>query len=97
MPRRLVKDHAAEEDLIGIWLYSHRNWGQAQADRYMNAIEAGMKVILKAPDEGLNLEHIRRGYWSTRVQHHVAFYTFNSRELRIRRVLHEVMDPERNL
>ena len=27
-----------------------------------------------------------------RLEHHVVFYTFNDEEVRIRRVLHEVMD-----
>ena len=39
MPRQLVKDRAAEADLIGVWLYSYQHWGERQADRYLDAIE----------------------------------------------------------
>ena len=39
----------------------------------------------------------REGYWSLRVQHHVLFYTFTRQEVRLRRVLHEAMDPDINM
>ena len=39
----------------------------------------------------------RKGYWSKRLEHHIVFYTFTDAEVRIRRVLHEVMDVGRHL
>jgi len=97
MSRRLVKDNAAEADLISIWLYSFENWGEAQADRYLDAIETALKKIAKSPDQGESRDWLRQGYWSIRVEHHIAFYTFTDKEVRIRRVLHEVMDAGRHL
>jgi len=97
MNRLLVKDNAAEADLIGIWLYSFENWGEAQADRYLDAIERAFKKIAKSPDRGESRDWLRKGYWSVRVEHHIAFYTFTDEEVRLRRVLHEVMDVGRHL
>ena len=97
MNRRLVKDKAAEEDLIGIWVYSCENWGEAQADRYLDAIDTALRKIAKHPTKGENRDWLRQGYWSLHVEHHLVFYTFTDEEIRIRRVLHEVMDVGRHL
>ena len=50
-----------------------------------------------APPAGSRRDELREGYRSRRLEHHVVFYTFTDAELRIRRVLHEVMDVGRHL
>lgn len=97
MPRTLAKDRAAETDLIGIWVYSFNRWSEAQADRYLSAIENGIQKLVSDPEAGEQRDRLRKGYWSKRIEHHVVFYIFTNNELRIRRVLHEVMDPNINL
>ena len=97
MTRALVKDNAAEADLIGIWVYSFETWGEAQADRYLTALEKGILQLVDSPRTGKSRDELREGYWSKRLEHHVVFYTFTDAELRIRRVLHEVMDVGRHL
>ena len=94
MARNLVKDHAAETDLIGIWVYSFNHWREGQADRYLSALEDGIQKLVGEPEDGKQRDSLREGYWSQRIEHHVVFYTFTDNELRIRRVLHEVMDPD---
>ncbi len=97
MPRTLAKDRAAETDLVDIWVYSFNQWSEAQADRYLSAIENGIKKLMGEPEDGKQRDKLRNGYWSKRIEHHVVFYTFTDNELRIRRVLHEVMDPDIHL
>ncbi len=97
MPRELVKDKAAEADLIGIWVYSFETWSEAQAERYLGALERGIGELAEDPTRGQARDELREGYWSKRIEHHVVFYTFNDAEVRIRRVLHEVMDVDRHL
>jgi len=97
MARNLVKDRAAETDLIGIWVYSFNQWSEAQADRYLSALENGIQKLASKPEAGKQRGWLRKGYWSKRIEHHVVFYTFTDNELRIRRVLHEVMDPDIHL
>ena len=97
MPRELVKDQAAEADLIGIWVYSFETWGEAQADRYLDALGQGIHNLAEAPRNGYSRNELREGYWSKKLEHHIVFYTFTDVELRIRRVLHEVMDVGRHL
>ncbi len=95
--RRLLKDRAAEADLVNIWLYTFEQWNERQADRYLAALERGVTAILQRPNGGRPRETLRTGYWSRRVEHHVVFYTFSDTEVRVRRVLHESMDPDRHL
>jgi toxin ParE1/3/4 len=97
MARTLVKDAAAESDLITIWIDSFSQWNEAQADRYLSALELGIRKLVDDPKTGKPRDNLRPGYWSRRIEHHVAFYTFTDNELRIRRVLHEVMDPDLHL
>ena len=97
MRRSIVKDRAAETDLVEIWVYSYRTWGEAQAERYLSALESGVTRIASAPEAGTRRHELREGYWSKAVEHHVIFYTFTEDELRVRRVLHEVMDAPRHI
>jgi toxin ParE1/3/4 len=97
MSRKLVQDNAAAADLIGIWVYSFETWGEAQADRYLDALEQGSGKIAEDPTRGESRHQLRDGYWSKSIEHHVVFYTFNQAEVRIRRVLHEAMDVGRHL
>ncbi len=97
MARALVKDRAAENDLIEIWIYSYERWGEEQADRYLSLIERTLLRLAEDPSSGRMREALRTGYWSVSVERHVVFYTFTESELRIRRVLHRVMDFERHL
>ncbi|MEO6594898.1 MAG: type II toxin-antitoxin system RelE/ParE family toxin [Planctomycetota bacterium] len=93
MPRELVHDKAAQGDLIGIWVYSFEAWGAAQADRYLDALEVAIRKVVDNSEDGKQRDALRPGYWSKRLEHHVVFYTLHRRRLRVRRVLHEVMDP----
>jgi plasmid stabilization system protein ParE len=61
------------------------------------ALENGIKRLVREPDHGKPRDALRQGYWSMRIEHHVVFCTFTETEVRIRRVLHEVMDPDLHL
>ena len=97
MRRQLAHDEAARADLIGIWIYSVEQWSEAQADRYLGALERGIGQIADNPEGGKLRDELRKGYWSKRVEHHVVFYTVTNTEVRVRRVLHESMDVGRHL
>lgn len=78
-------------------MYSFEQWSEGQADRYLSSFEDGLAVLVSKPETGTQRDALRKGYWSKRIEHHVVFYTFTETELRIRRVLHEVMDPDLHL
>lgn len=90
--RELVKDRAAEDDLIGIYVYSLENFGERQADAYLDGLERAIQRLPHRPTKGKDRSSLRDGYWSIRFERHVIFYVFDDAHVRIRRVLHERMD-----
>jgi toxin ParE1/3/4 len=88
----------AQNDLEQIWLYTLENWSIDQADRYLNLLIDEMEYLCLKPNSGFNFDHIRIGYWRTKVKSHFIFYRINqSSELEIIRILHERMDVENQL
>jgi toxin ParE1/3/4 len=95
--RQLVVSEHAEADLREIWLYSYQNWGEAQADRYLDELDAGLRTCGAAPDRGRRRDEVRPGYWSLLIRRHVAFYTVTDDEVLVQRVLHGSMEPDLHL
>ncbi len=83
----------AESDLREIWVYSYRNWGEAQADRYLDELDEGLQDCRAQPERGNIRDDVRPGYWSQLVRRHVLFYTFTDEAILLQRVLHGSMDP----
>jgi len=94
---KLHKSIQAEEDLTDIWIYTLQEWGVDQADRYIDELEAGLARLESNPKLGRSREQLRRGYFSLRLNEHVAFYVVTASVIRIVRVLHSRMDPDRHL
>ncbi len=92
---RINKQAKAEQDLIDIWLYTFAEWGEIQADKYIDEIEAGLELIKENPEIGVNCEFIRKGYKRFIIGHHLIFYNrSHQNSLDIIRVLHENMDVD---
>lgn len=94
MAERLVKDRAAEEDLIEIWLHTRRKWGERQADQYLATPERQLQALAEFPNLGRLRDELRPGVRSKRAGWHVIFYLVTESDVRIRRVLHSAMDVE---
>jgi len=94
--RRLVISERAEADLREIWWWSYDKFGEAQADRYLNEIDAGMRKSQCEPTSGKPREAVPPGYWSRLVRKHVVFHTFTNDEVLIQRVFHGSMNPTRH-
>ena len=94
MPK-IHKRAQAEQDLIDIWLYTYEQWGEAQAERYFDALEQGIYKLGRHPELGRRCDHIRQGYRSLRINRHVVYYTVTTSTVHVIRVLHERMDPGR--
>lgn len=89
---KIVLLEQAIQDLKEIWLYTFTTWSLEQADRYHSLITKEIEYLATKPKSGKMLEHIRKGYRSTKVKSHYIFYRFSSTELEIVRILHENMD-----
>lgn len=97
MKRRLVVSKRARADLLDIWIYSIKNRGETQADRYLDELDAGLRECGAEPECGRHRDEVRPGYRSLHVRRHVAFYTVTADQVLIQRVLHASMDPDLHL
>lgn len=102
MPRMTPKyklSRRAVKDLSGIWRYTVDTWSRQQADQYVAGLLAAMAEIAKAPASmGRSYEHVRSGYRKYLWGKHVIFYRIqDDGAMLVVRVLHEIMDSDRNL
>jgi toxin ParE1/3/4 len=95
--RTLVISERAEKDLREIWRWSFDKFGEAQADRYLDALDDGMRQCSETPEGGKQRDTARLGYWSKLIRKHIAFYTFTDDEVIIQRVLHGSMNPRKHV
>ena len=93
----LFKKPLAEEDLKNIWLYSFKNWGETQADYYMQQLDAGLHRLMDNPMLGRSRDGIRLGYRSIQINRHIAYYLIQNQRIVIVRVLHERMNPSEHI
>ena len=88
----------ANEDIDKIWLYTFENWSLEQADRYYNLIMDEIEYIADNFESGKSLEHLRKGYRSSKVKSHIIFYKKSEKNIvEIIRILYMRMDIENRL
>ena len=88
---------AALGDLENIWSYTAQQWGEKQAERYLDGLNACFEAIATSPLSAPTCEHIRPGYRRQRVERHTVYYRVEDAMVVIVRVLHERMDAPRHL
>jgi len=93
MPGLRYSDGAAR-DLVGIAVYTRHNWGEAQAVRYVNALEDCCHRLAEHPEMGRPCDAIRPGLRRLEEGSHVIFYRQRSRGVVISRILHRSMLPQ---
>ena len=94
---KVHKSAKAEEDLTDIWVYSLQEWGIEQADKYVDELNAGFARLETNPKLGKSRDDLRPGYFSLVLNEHIAYYIISQSVVRIVRVLHSQMDPDRHL
>jgi toxin ParE1/3/4 len=88
---------AADRDLTDIYIFSHRKFGERQADHYLLGLESCFAQLAEMADMGRSIEDVRTGYYRFTHARHVIFYTKIEGGIRIVRVLHISMEPELHL
>ncbi len=89
---KIVFLEEAIQDIEEIWFYTFTTWSQEQADRYHSLKIKEIEFLVTNPESGKILDHLRKGYRSSKVKSHYIFYRFTSNEIEIIRILHESMD-----
>jgi toxin ParE1/3/4 len=95
--RRIHVSESAESDLVGIWQYSLEQWGELQADKYLDELDSGIRKLADDPEIGFKRDYVRDGYRALFVGSHAVYYTVTPDAVHIIRVLHGRMDPDRHL
>jgi toxin ParE1/3/4 len=87
----------AVSDLEEIWLYTVEKWSVEQADRYYNLIFDEINYLCKNSAAGKSMEHVRKGYRTSKVKSHLIFYRILNDTIEVIRILHERIDIENRL
>lgn len=88
----LLKTAQAEKDLIDIWLYTFENWGERQADNYLEKIESSLSYLRENSELGKSCGKKLPGYSQLIVGEHVVFYRNDVDLIIVVRVLNQNMD-----
>ncbi|WP_313677085.1 type II toxin-antitoxin system RelE/ParE family toxin [Mycolicibacterium sp.] len=98
MSGRYLLSPEAQADLEQIWDYTDDRWGVAQADHYLRELQLVIELAAANPGIGRACEEIRPGYRKLAAGSHVLFYRMTADDvIDVQRVLHERMDPDRQL
>ncbi len=93
---QVAYSRAAKADLKEIWLYTKARWGETQADIYLRNIDKAIEVVVNNPKIGKSYE-FKAGYFKYHFERHAIFYRLTVHKLEIIRILHQQMQPERQL
>jgi toxin ParE1/3/4 len=91
MPR-IYKQARAEQDLVEIWLYTLNEWGEQQADSYLDELAAAIQMLAKQPLVCRERPELNP---PVRIHHHarhLIVYLAVDDGISVVRILHENMD-----
>ncbi len=74
-----------------VWLYSLKQWGAQQTERYIDDLTQAFGFLTEDPKAGPACENIRVGYRKYPVIRHVIYYRETDYGVEIIRVLHDRM------
>ena len=91
MPR-VTKQGQAETDLLEIWMYTYKEWGPQQADKYLDELDAAFKLLAQQPLICRERSEFTPPVRIQHHQHHLIVYLAKEDGINVVRVLHETMD-----
>ncbi len=81
---------------MDIGAYTLRTWGEDQAIRYLDGLEACCQRLADNPESGRACESVRPGLRRMEQGKHVVFFRREPGGILVSRILHERMLPERH-
>jgi len=91
-----LTDEAAR-DVEKILAYSANSFGVVQTEHYFYALKECIELLADNPNIGRSAEETLPEYLRFPYESHVIFYKKLSASIRVVRILHERMDPERHM
>jgi len=86
----------AEADLLAIGTYTFQTWGEEQAVRYLDSLEACCRRLADNPAIGRACDDISHALRRMEHGRHVIFYRKTVTGILVSRILHERMLPEKH-
>lgn len=86
----------AEDDVLSIGAYTLKTWGEDQAVRYLDQIEACCRTLADNPRLGRKCDEVRAGLRRMKCGQHVLFYRQEAGGILISRILHQRMLPDQH-
>lgn len=93
---RVVYTDEALIDLVDIGTYTWTRWGERQFERYSAGLAEFCEQTLPTMRHPIGVEG-RPGLYRSRFEHHFVYFRHEDGRLKITRILHERMLPERHL
>lgn len=84
----------AETDLLSIGGHTLRTWGEGQAIRYIDDLEACCQMLADNPKLGRGCDDVRQGLRRMERGRHVVFYREDAEGILVSRILYQRMLPE---
>ncbi|MCP3701795.1 MAG: type II toxin-antitoxin system RelE/ParE family toxin [Alteromonas sp.] len=94
---RVIRRPRAKLDIKGIWRYSKKKWGEAQANSYTLSIGEMISSLAENPYKGTAIDHVYENYRQQLIGKHLIIYRVGDTTLEIVRVLKQDMDISRHL
>lgn len=88
---------AVKLQLIEIWNYSRRTWGDERADRYVRNIDAQVRAVAEGRRRSRPCPHVAPGFGVVRSGSHSIYVKLNGDVLYVAAILHQRMDPRRHI
>ena len=87
---------SAEADLRSIGAYTFLTWGENQALRYLDELEACCQMLADNPTLGRPCDYLLPGLRRTEHGRHIVFYRREEEGVLVSRILHQRVLPERH-
>jgi toxin ParE1/3/4 len=87
----------AADDFAAIYEYTLLHFGVVQADAYTEHLENTFNLLATAPNMGYDCAEITKGLRRHDHHQHSIFYRLRERDIFILRILHQRMDPIRQI
>lgn len=92
----LVLAPKAQQDLKSIYQYSLVNWGERQAQQYVDGIKACLKDLMDFPQKGRVRDELGPLIRSLNCDKHIVYYREMAEQLQVIRILHGRQDISRH-
>lgn len=94
---QLVVSPEAQRDLIDIYQYTRQQWGETQADSYLQEIKNAFINCQRQPLMGAERPELFAMLRFIPVGRHTIYYRFWQHRIEVVRVLHGRQDPKRHI